>query len=403
MRGSIVKKILKNGEPSYHYVVWIGDKQIWRGAGSNKKDAERLLAERITEINSGTYTQPQKILFREFAEKWLQDYAFVVVKDSTFRLYRSAVKNHIRPELGHYPVPQITARIVQQFLSSLLKAGKTPKTVNNVLVLLKTMLKHACEWGYAKTNPTSTIKQFRVEHQEMDFLELHEIQLLLKYSDEPFRTIFLTAVLTGMRRGEIFALQWQDIDWNSSRIFVRRSLYWQTNDEMAERKNVKRWKFVSPKTERSCRTIVMSPILKKALQIHRISSPVSELDLVFCNKKGNPLDPDNLVKREFHTALDRAGLRRIRFHDLRHTYTSILISKNFNIKFIQSQVGHASIVTTIDRYGHLFQIDNEGAGKKIDEIFYASNKNLTDQADKPHSIENNDEQNFSIEQTQVTH
>lgn len=367
MQGAIVRKVLKNGEPRYHCVVRIGDKQVWRFGGSTRKEAERLLSEWVADVNNGTYAKPKKIMFRDFAEEWLQNYAFGVVKESTYRSYHNVIKNHVIPQLGHYPLQLITTRVVQQFIVHILKIGKTHKTANNLLVLLKTMFRVASEWSYTRTNSASSIKPFRVDQKEMDFLQPHEVQLLMKYADEPFRTIFVTAAFTGMRRGEVLALQWGDCDFRSNRIFVRRSLYWLCNDEMEQRKDKKRWRFVSPKTERSRRTIVMSPTLKKALEIHRINSPVSEQDLVFCNTRGNPLDPDNLVKREFHATLDRAGLRRIRFHDLRHTYTSILISAGFNPKFIQSQVGHASIQTTIDRYGHLFPIDYAGAGAKIDE------------------------------------
>jgi integrase len=110
----------------------------------------------------------------------------------------------------------------------------------------------------------------------------------------------------------------------------------------------------------------MSPALKEALEIHRISCPVGPHDLVFCTKSGGPLDPDNMVKREFLPALTAAGLRRVNFHSLRHSYTSMLISQGENVKFIQSQLGHASIQTTLDRYGHLLPVDQVGVGRKLD-------------------------------------
>jgi len=97
----------------------------------------------------------------------------------------------------------------------------------------------------------------------------------------------------------------------------------------------KRWYFDTPKTRYSVRAVTMSPRLEKALEIHRIASPVNEPDLIFCNTEGNPLDPDNLITRDFQPALRMAGLRKIRFHDLRHTYTSLLIAQGENIKFIQ--------------------------------------------------------------------
>ena len=120
------------------------------------------------------------------------------------------------------------------------------------------------------------------------------------------------------------------------------------------------------------RSIVMSPVLKEALEIHKINAPVSQYDLIFCNREGNPLDPDNLVKREFHALLVTVGLRRIRFHDLRHTYTSLLIAQNENIKFIQSQLGHASIQTTLDRYGHLLPNTQGEVGQRIDKQIFGT-------------------------------
>ena len=114
----------------------------------------------------------------------------------------------------------------------------------------------------------------------------------------------------------------------------------------------------------------MSPKLKEALEIHRITAPITEADLIFVNKAGSPLDPDNTIKREFQPALRMAGLRLVRFHDLRHTYTSLLIAQGENIKFIQSQLGHASIQTTMDRYGHILPNTNKGVGERLDKLVF---------------------------------
>ena len=116
--------------------------------------------------------------------------------------------------------------------------------------------------------------------------------------------------------------------------------------------------------------IVMSSVLSKALQIHRINCSVSPYDLVFCNKDGNPMDPDNMVKREFIPTLTRAELRKIRFHDLRHTFASLLLAQNENVKFIQDQLGHASIQTTIDRYSHLMPNCHVGVGNRLDKQLF---------------------------------
>jgi hypothetical protein len=124
--------------------------------------------------------------------------------------------------------------------------------------------------------------------------------------------------------------------------------------------------------ENSIRRIVMSPVLRQALEQHRLIGRASEMDLVFSNENGLSLDPENLIKREFLPALDRAGLRRIRFHDLRHTYASLLISQGENIKFIQSQLGHASAKTTLDRYRHLMPNLENDAARRLDKTVFGN-------------------------------
>ena len=146
----------------------------------------------------------------------------------------------------------------------------------------------------------------------------------------------------------------------------------------------KRWWFDSPKTRYSTRAIIMSPRLKEAVENHRFNQtvefaqkekgkkPFNADELIFTNGAGCPVDPDNIVKRQFHPALERAGLRKIRFHDLRHTFASLLIDQGENIKFIQSQLGHASIQTTLDRYGHLMPLKNyAGVGVRLDEKIFS--------------------------------
>jgi integrase len=241
------------------------------------------------------------------------------------------------------------------------------------------MLKHAKRWGYLRDNPAQEIRHVRVEHQEMDFLKPDEIRLLLNHADEPFRALFLTAIMTGMRLGELLALQWGDIDWHSRVIRVKRSVFWYSKRELAEEGSDQpsMWKFTTPKSTRSCRAIAMSPHLKETLELHRLQCRVSPHDLVFCSQIGTPIQPRNLVRREFEPALVRAELRRIRFHDLRHTYTALLIAQGTHPKLIQSQLGHASIQTTLDRYGHLLPHMGEQVGHALDKQVFGPDRDGT--------------------------
>jgi len=406
-RGSIVKRCpvckwknlvkrsseCKHKEAVYVITYRIGKKQKWETVGHNKKEAERRLSEIISQINNGNYFKPTDILFKDFAFKWLEQYAKISVKPSTLRTYSMTVRYHLIPAFGDLPLQFITAERMQEFMAKSLDKC-SPKTVNNMITQLKTIFKHARRWKYLRDNPALDIDHVQLEHKEMDFLSPEEIRLLLKHAQEPYKTLFLTAVLTGARRGELLGLQWGDVDWNSNTISVRRGLYWLTRKENKE-EGVSRWRFISTKSKRSMRMIVMSPVLKEALEIHRLTCPVSQDDLVFCNDKGNPFDPDNMVKREFLPSLVAAGLRKIRFHDLRHTYTTLMIAQGENIKFIQSQLGHASIQTTLDRYGHLLPSNQEGVGARIDQhVFGHANALLTKHAQPSLNVSKQEQKEF---------
>lgn len=343
----------------YYCIYRVNGKQKWEAAGPTKKQAEKLLAKRLNDLNSGIQPEDAKVLFRDFAATWLSDYAKVSVKPSTYVSYETILRLHLIPAFGDLYLNRVTGAHIQSFLAKKIsEEGLTPKSVVNILVVLKETFKHALQWGHIRHDPTQSVRRPRVEQEEMDFFNPEEITLFLQNVKPQYYTFFLTAVLTGMRRGELLALQWGDIDWHSSQICVRRSLF--------------RGAFVSPKSQNGIRRIIMSPTLRQHLEQHRLLTPRSELDLVFCTQQGQSLEPDNIVKREFQPALVRAGLRRMRFHDLRHTFASLLIFNGENIKFVQQQLGHASATTTLDRYGHLFPGTQKEAAERLDETIFGN-------------------------------
>ena len=353
-KGSVVQR-----SGNWYAVYRDGGTQKWERAGGSKRRAEKLLAKRISQIDDGTYQEIEKILFEKYSAIWLADYAKISVKKSTYNSYETIVRLHLNPRFGKQFLNRISTADIQKFVSEkITKENLTPKSVVNFLVPLKEMFKHAVAWGYIKRDPSLYVKRPRVEMEEMDFFTPEELRIFLGNVNPNHYALFLTAVMTGMRRGELLALQWGDIDWNSDQISIRRSIY--------------KGEFVNPKSKNAIRRIVISPILRQALEQHRLIGRKSEFDLIFPNEIGLPLNPENLIKREFHSALDRAGLRRIRFHDLRHSYASILISQGENIKFIQSQLGHSSAKTTLDRYGHLMLNLENDAARRLDKTVFGS-------------------------------
>jgi len=327
--------------------------------GPSVHEARQVLAQREWERRNGKYRLTRKgITMAEFLAKWEDDYLVVRqqlgrLKASTLVGYRNNLRLHIGPFFGHTRLDEIALPQVRDFVKALLAKQLKPATVLKAVALLKEMFKHAIQWGYLDANPAQYVERPRVEIEEMEILAPPEIHRLLAAAEEPVRTLLLCAVLTGMRRGELLGLKWEDIDLEGNRIHVRRALW--------------RGQFITPKSRRSRRAIDMAPTLKAALA--KLPSRFKG-EMVFTSPEGGIMDPDNFSSRDWTRVLRRSKLQRIRFHDLRHTYASLLIAQGAHPKYIQAQLGHASIQTTLDRYGHLMPDMHEAEARKLDRLVF---------------------------------
>jgi len=355
---------LKKRGNVWYGVYRINGKQKWKSLGKNKSDARTRLNRILNDFEDGNYQELPAATFEEFSKMWLEIHGKPKLKKSTYNSYVSIIEKHLIPEFGDRNIVDMKA---VTFLKYVAEKTKTlaPKTVVNHIVPLKKMFKHAVMWGYLKTDPCIYLERPTVKPEEMDFLVPVEILMLLGVINGQDLAMIMTAIYTGLRRGELFALKWDDIEFHTQNISVKRSLY--------------EGEFIKPKTKSSVRRIVMSPDLGAALKIYKMEALPNKFDLLFPNQVGNVLCPDNWVKRNFKPALKLAKLRTIRFHDLRHTFATLLINSGENIKFIQHQMGHASIQTTMDRYGHLLPETSVGVGARLDAMIdpkKAENKSL---------------------------
>jgi len=347
-----------------HYAIRYYDaagRRKWETIGPNLHEAKQVLAQRMWERRNGKFRLTRKgITMAEFIAKWEDDHLVVRqqlgrLKESTLVGYRVNLRLHIGPFFGRMRIDEIALPHVREFVKALLAKNLAPASVLKSVALVKEMFKHAVQWGYLDANPAQYVERPRVEIGETQVLTPPEIRRLLDAAEEPVRTMLLCAVLTGMRRGELLGLKWEDIDLEGNRIQVRRALW--------------RGKFVTPKSRRSRRAIDLAPTLKAALA--RLPSRFKG-ELVFTSPTGEAIDPDNFSHRDWVRALRRSQLRRIRFHDLRHTYASLLIAQGAHPKYIQAQLGHASIQTTLDRYGHLMPEMHAAEARKLDRLVFGT-------------------------------
>jgi len=365
----------------------------WETTQGNKKEAEVLLAHRLLEIGKGNYLSPteRKIPFSKLTTQWL-DSRGAKIRPATIGQYRNHVDKHLSPFFGSILIERIDMPLVEAYISRKDKERKEAGaikvkavaesrpltleeradvhgvigivTINKTLTTLGTILKYAVKAKLLDSNPISLVDRPKLEALEysedkemVQFLTPEQIRPFLnKANPGLYQTLFTTAIMTGMRQEELLALRWGDVDWVSGQILVRRTLS-RDNGE---------WKFYEPKNKTSRRNIDVDQSHLLELKKWRLKLGKSELDdLVFPSPSGGPLHRSTLYKRGFLPAIRKSGVPRIRFHDLRHTYASLLIDQGEHPKYIQVQMGHSSINMTMDVYGHLMDKVNVASANKL--------------------------------------
>jgi integrase len=385
-RGTILTTETKDGRKRYKTIIRINGKQQWR-TWDRKRDAENYLDDLSPEVRDGTYHEIKKATFSEYLEHWQTAHLLPEqFKPSTYNAYRSIVALHLLPAFKNYPMLAITPAEINSFSAKLLQqngAGRknklSRKTVRNVLNLLGEIMSKAVAEGYLKHSPMEGVDKPRADKEQKGrALKPDEIQSVLKACEGKPHAMIATAIATGMRRGEQFGLDWEQIDFENNVIKVRRELYWKFGKYHAVQEGEAKHVFVLPKSKKSTRDIDMSPELRKELlELYMMSG---KKGLVFSTSTGTPLNPDNVVKRDFAEILKSAeGARaeaklpvigKVRWHDLRHTFGSLKIDQGEDLLYVSRQMGHSSVSVTADIYAHQIRARRPEAAAKTDAAIF---------------------------------
>ncbi len=337
------------------------------GAGPSGKKAALQVAQQIQArltLGEPAFGSPSAgITLEAYANTFLERIQHTR-KPSTHEGYQQTLTHNIEPMLGHLDLQAVTREKVKSLAMAGLAKGQSPKTVQNIIRCLSSLLSHAMEDGLLSANPAVKPGKFLPKiskRRGINPLNRQEVATLLetaKAKASRYYPIFLCAVRTGLRMGELLALQWEDLDFNGRCIQVSR--------------NFTHWKLTTPKSGES-RRVDMSLELTQALKDlkleRQIEAGASGTDVppwVFCNERGGLMHPHNLRERIFYGLLKKAELRRVRFHDLRHTFASLLLQNGESPVYVKEQMGHSSIQVTVDCYGHLIPGGNKQAVDRLD-------------------------------------
>jgi integrase len=346
----------RTGKYKYHYETITGTREL----------AKKRRAELIHQLDNGTFIKPGKVTIAEYLGRWLADYAKPNLSPRSFERYEGIVRVYLLPSLGNITLTQLKAEHIQKHYAAMLNDGLSALTVRYHHTVIHKALQTAMKWGLLNHNAADGVDVPRSRRKDMQTWNEFEVRHFLEIAkDSPYYPLYHTALYTGMRRGELLALRWRDVD--IQKIHVNRSLH-----QLRDRSYV----FTQPKSAKSRRTIDLSPSSIIVLAEHKerqegirtmIGIPLRQDDLVFSTPEGKPLRP-NTVSRAWQMLAARAGLRVIRLHDARHTHASLMLKQGVHPKIVQERLGHASIQITLDTYSHVAPGLQEAAAESFDKL-----------------------------------
>jgi integrase len=352
-----------NCQPGYQAQAWSArDNTPIRKTFPTLAAARAWRSDAQTALRRGTLRAPTQTTIREAADTWLEGAKTGAVrnrsgdpyKPSVIRGYEASLRLRLLPEFGAKRLSALTRNDVQDFADRLIAEGLDASTVRNALMPLRAIYRRAVARGDIAINPTRELELPAVRGRRERIATPDEARKLLAALPERDRALWATAMYAGLRRGELQALDWQDIDPAHGLIHVRRS--W---DRKAGP--------IAVKTSAGKRTVPIPSSLRALLLEHHLRTGRPQTGPVFTNGAGRPFDPSTIVDRA-RRAWTAADLQPIGLHECRHTYASLMIAAGVNAKALSSYLGHATVAITLDRYGHLLPGSESEAAARLDAL-----------------------------------
>ncbi|NPV89211.1 MAG: site-specific integrase [Firmicutes bacterium] len=343
--------------------------------GKSRKEVQDKLRDLADAKRNNELIEPHKTTLGQWLDYWLENHAETRVSASTYELYYSLIRLHIKPILGYIKLLQLRPSDIQQFYTKKLKEGKASQTVRHMHTVLKGSLKQAARESMIPRNIMDLVDPPKIIRREIRPLTREEIEVFLEVIKKSYYyPLFMGYLFTGLRRGELLALHWRDVDLEKGTLTVTETLNRHKRKDKNERTTNTELLFGRTKTKSSRRTIPLPEVLIELLREHKAKQEAlknqpdtfyQDTDLVFATQKGTPIEP-NSVLRALKSILKKNKLPQISVHDLRHTFATLLLSLGENPKVVAEMMGHSNASVTIDVYSHVVPGLKELAVKKLD-------------------------------------
>lgn len=347
-------------------ITWTEDGRrcrLRRQVYGSRSDARKWERQLKTTAQLGELSTPEQVvpIFREFTDEWMETYVKANNRPGEQANKESYLRLHLVPFFGTMKLDAISNRDIERYKACKISQSYSPQTINLHLGCLHCLFQCAVNWGILVVNPATGVKKLKTRKDTWDFLTFEEADQFMQAVPEHWQPLFFCALRTGMRKGELMALRWRDVDFQRRVVRVANSIY---KGELHPTKSFK---------TREIR--ISTDLLRSLLPLRGNNS-----EFVFPAGNGGPLHPKT-INRPLNTANKNSGVKRIRFHDLRHTFASHLVMAGVPVKVVQELLGHSDLSMTL-RYTHLTPETRMEAIETLEKVIKAKNdakcvKNVT--------------------------
>jgi integrase len=320
--------------------------------GKTRTEVAEKLTRAMADRDRGLVFEGDHEALKAYLERWLNDVVRGTVKENMLENYAYLARRHIIPELGHVRLKDLKPEQVRRLYRKKLDSGLSNRTVQLIHTTLRKALQQAVSDGILPRNVSQAVKAPRRVKKEMRPLNPDQARTFLEAAKgDRLEGLYVLAITTGLREGELLGLRWIDVDLENGKLRILRQLT----------RTKKGLSFTAPKRGRT-RVVRLTDTAVVTLKAHKVLQNEERLKagslwqdngLVFTSTVGTPVDVGNLTYRSFRPLLKRARLPQIRIHDLRHTAATLLLGKGVHPKIVQEMLGHSTITQTMDTYSHV--------------------------------------------------